>query len=69
MAVVQKKLTAVERDVRNKVKIIMEKSKGHNTSLNMSMKSSKGDDHKKDIDKWKARVKNLESSYEIMKTK
>lgn len=69
VTVVQKRLAAVERDVRNKAKIVMEKSKGHNTSLNMSMKSSKGDDQKKDIDKWKARVKNLESSYEVMKTK
>lgn len=82
----QKKLSTIERDYQNKVKIITSKLRNNTNNLNgmnasmrsanMStmLKSSKGAEDplaasKKSNDKLKARVLNLEKSYEIMKTK
>jgi len=74
VSMIQKKLNQVERDLRNKTRLLMDKK--NNTSLRQSqLKSSKGSSEdplaasKRNNDKLKARVTNLEKSYEMMKTK
>jgi len=76
----EKKLDKAQRDLRNKTQLLRQQNKlnssGRNQTLNTSLRSSKGitmDDPmakaKKNNDKLKARIINLEKSYEIMKTK
>ncbi|CAI2369423.1 unnamed protein product [Moneuplotes crassus] len=76
----EKKLESAQRDLRNKTQLIKQQKKldtsvrygGLNTSLRSS-KGTNGDDPlaaaKKTIDKLKARISNLEKSYEVKKSK
>jgi hypothetical protein len=74
---IQKRLNKVERDLRNKVKLVMDKKNNtlKQSQMNTTLKTSNGisDDplaaSKRNNDKLKARVANLEKSYEMMKTK